>query len=1634
MMYQFLDEFKTYSFNEACSKMTIQIEDTLYDYLKILNLKSIQEMDVFFALLEVDSNTVCAKKMVDVGGWRCVDCAKNNNIIFCQDCWSKMKDRHKDHNVVFINEVSGTCDCGDHNCIDRQYFCPKHKGTIERKEEINAYINRVLGEKLAQRIKEVNERMFNNMFNFFMKAMADKKTKEKAFNEVVNKFANCFGILCEMSSACNFIICDLLLKKYPNKTKHTCIDIEGKNGKMIKSSFFNHDCICPFIRYLLEFWPGKKQKVLYNLAYNYKLKKYIGIYYFFFYNEYLKNCIMDFEEISVQIIFKDVIEIACNIPGLIDTAYDGMVDIFKLIVNYDSKNKFNPNQPLLTQTLFFFAKSNKFTFLKEIIHSLKCDTLYLMKPIALNYLSNNTNIMKKLIKLTSIIQNINPVLAIYPHPSAKESKYQVEILDVEIWLLDIFSLYVSIFNFDNSESVKAIFAYFTKKIKNPKIVLKEDEYTFHITLYRAFSIFLNRYCFHEANKNNTDILKSLQNVYKLMPDFLKCSKEMIKSVYKVFGFITACEEGFFTYYGNEMARYEYLYYLYPEFFYRDFCLLKYLLSIKENAEFLGFNNILRLCQVEKSYKPIEDNILKSDKYIEPSRWIFGDVKMYLKFSSKILFIILSLLRNNTSLIWNLSASYESLKGNKIEDKLIKDVLTKEENTFFELTKELIINEILIKENLASFTEITDSIFLCLKDFFGEQKIKNLIISLTNKTLTIEKKAKFSLKDELLYYLDLNYIIYPIYKSKAEKYISDFKSKIVSIFNIHFYPVNKYELKLILENYNRLYFNDKNFDFLFKFTTFILTQNGYEILIEYFLSVLLNYLSTFLCVESDHFVFLRENLNTDNIIQVLENNNLKDEVKKSYCQFIVKKFKEQETDVFSMDPEKKLIAEEPKNISKVVLQNENNVQPVKKSAKMSMKEKMKNKFKKKNNVLNDKLGVDKIIVEEVKKGTESCIYCLKPIIDDDITKPFGVIGDFMCDNYTSNAFFQTIRKEYKIHYDKDMKLPAFEQIYYQPLERRSIRIISCNHYIHFACFFEKFMNKNLRNSLGIFSCPLCNRLNETFVPMLTQYTDEQTHHYLKGFDFNFVFVYGKEHLEEYEKGIKDALAKKEKKEEKKEEKNDKEDKKENAEDKSDDEAEKGLDFLDNIFGDIKKDIVINKEGEKFRKDFPDFVNSCKHFVEGFIGMKSGIRSVDIEDIFIRPLVGKFSTAIAIQYRDFFCYLDNIEEKNFSINLWKNFVLSMKLMMKLDIIIKEKYFLRLYKMLNEFIKLKFETPIKDIIQLDNVKLKTCEILLLLSIIFDYSTIEGYEKYIIYMVLPIYAFGFFLRDIYYLTSFNFNQKVFLEQLTSEKMYNFLNNDRTLNSIIVQVAKELVYTKIVMNKNIDADKLTYELNDNLDLLNLPSLKYKSFLEIMDELEVLIQSDANDPQRRHLYDNFKLNNDYKQVFQFILDEHIKATNEKSCDKVLSPSLFGSCLPCIFKFIDLPELAIDFEYNSYNLLCQICKVRGKRALICLDCGKKVCDSRSCLAKFQGEEMPSFIAHCKICGGGRTAYLQSDDCSVLFISNKAVFKKFVPLYVNEFGEGINKRTFGKEYKLNKDEVKKALKMFTEYSYSNAEIIT
>ena len=56
---------------------------------------------------------------------------------------------------------------------------------------------------------------------------------------------------------------------------------------------------------------------------------------------------------------------------------------------------------------------------------------------------------------------------------------------------------------------------------------------------------------------------------------------------------------------------------------------------------------------------------------------------------------------------------------------------------------------------------------------------------------------------------------------------------------------------------------------------------------------------------------------------------------------------------------------------------------------------------------------------------------------------------------------------------------------------------------------------------------------------------------------------------------------------------------------------------------------------------------------------------------------------------------------------------------------------------------------------------------------------------------------------------------------------------------------------------------------------------------------------------------------------------------------------------------------------------------------------------------------------------------MFVSKGKYFKKYIPLYVNELGEGITKDNFGKEFKLNHERVKFVFKMFEEYGYSNGE---
>ena len=189
--------------------------------------------------------------MESVGGWRCLDCIKNENTIFCQNCWSQMKQQHINHRIIYLTSVNGTCDCGDPNTIDKKYFCPKHKGPMTIENEINEYKNKCLGEKVSNELKKINQVMFKDMAKYVIRAIQEKKTNDKIFTGIVSNFIDFITTPSMTSKACMHIIAELLLENYPFKTKHVCLQLKEGKAKLIKSSLFSHDCTCPFIRLLI---------------------------------------------------------------------------------------------------------------------------------------------------------------------------------------------------------------------------------------------------------------------------------------------------------------------------------------------------------------------------------------------------------------------------------------------------------------------------------------------------------------------------------------------------------------------------------------------------------------------------------------------------------------------------------------------------------------------------------------------------------------------------------------------------------------------------------------------------------------------------------------------------------------------------------------------------------------------------------------------------------------------------------------------------------------------------------------------------------------------------------------------------------------------------------------------------------------------------------------------------------------------------------------------------------------------------------------------------------------------------------------------------------------------------------------
>ena len=1563
------------------SKIASQFKDCYYEILKLFSCSNGTELINKLKGLEYEAGSVCARKMIKIGGWKCTDCEKNANSIVCQQCWSKVKDKHKDHDIKFNISTNGTCDCGDPNTLSSSLFCPKHKGPLTKEEDIQNYINKNFSKELIQSFEKSIEKFFDNLLPYIVDNIENKKNNPGFRNNMIF-YVELINVLTN-NSAIMHILSKIFLKNYKYKTKHFCLLFNDNEIKLIKNKE-EHDCCCPLIRLLMSAWGGENQDVLFRFLLNYKLRKTMGVLYFLLNERFMKYFIGDFGEMSVQYIFEDVCTTTVLTPGLIEFYFESIFQIIQYFTNEDYNFTEEDECPLAQkiQSLkneeeeYNLILAQKFTNLKNFIQRIFYDNIYLIKPESAKYLGNNIIVYKKLIDILTLFHNINQIESYYPHKFGfyKES-FDSNIINAENYILLLFDLYVSILNFDNEIMVKTLFEYFSDIIVNKKFKqLNDNEFSFHYSLYRGFSIFLNRYCFHYINSiKSNDINDGYKNAIKYITNFKTFGEIILKDLFKILGYMNACGENFLNYYGELMPYYEIYYCEQEEFILRDFCLLRFILSEKVFQSFFSISNIYKVSSLENTYNIMEKYFFSKDS-IPPNENILEEEDYYkfMKFNGKILKLILNMIRDNKSFIWQLGCSYQLLKNGKMSNNLTKNIILNDKKNINEICKQIIINEIISKENLNTYSNIMDSIFESIRDVFGQEEIEKLILSMTNKTLTINKKAKFSVKDEYLKYLDINSVYDFRQKSNIQKYINNFKKEKISIYNTYFYPFIKYENNLQNNIYKNFFFYQENFDIIFKLTELLITNEKYNVFQQFFLSELIYYWNIFFYVfeennknqEYKSFV-IKNKTRIQQLVFILKNNSLNDNSLKDYCLSVVEKITKNElfTDMkFNKDNN---------------IQNENKIE--KKLNKSSIKDKLKNTFKNKFIQLEKVYNTEAIKIEN--KINEPCIYCLKPIEPNNILNLYGKVGNLVKDYLFSNSFYQTVEKEYK----KNNIKVEFSEIYTSIEKTKGFNIYSCNHFIHNSCFLKLVQNSSTEK------CPLCHQNVDLFIPCLTQYNNKDFYSILKGYTLS--------------------------------------------------EKTKNNISIDDIMDNNKFMISLSEEEKNNIQKFKELIDNKDTKIYELIKFSKGYLFVFMQDIEIdkddkdnkniitEKLIEKCSEA----FGNFLDFLENYDDKKNMLEHWKNLILIIRLLMKLD----ELDYLTAFNQLNDLLtKIEFLNEINfcDMILRDSLKPLLFQILFLISILFDYETIDGYEKYIMKFFLPLYSVQYFVRQILINNKLEFDLVIIENNYNLDKYNQYLQTNKNISNVLKYISRNIMLMNYLIRHNDDKEQksinsinnddiISFDINICLEKIGLSNYKSKSLYEII-YMQDLIQEKKNGKIIDLFFGQHIPN---IKIIDFLTEKYIYAIKEYNINvtKFISPNLLGSCLPIEYNFINLQSFAIDFQYHFFEIPCRYCRKIGYPSLVCLTCGKKICNTK----EIPCYVMNPIVEHNDECGGGRNIFINTVNYKAVLMDNKYICEIDIPFYVNKFGECIDSNATTKDIKLNEEEIKKALKTFINYTWTN-----
>ena len=1652
--------------NNETQKINLYLLESIKNFHKLFNNNLLDFDDAlkYLEKISIPNKCVCAGVIETIPGWRCVDCSKYENAIYCTDCFKKSKHLHKGHLLYFLYSSGGMCDCGDPDSLE--LFCPEHSGPFSDQNQIDEYISKVFSKDVLNNLKLFFDEFFLIFSKYFiltekLELFYNENFKEKFDNikeeqkdlcnerdyitSLKNNFCLVFQNLIDflrLISQKNLGMLHLLATYFIKNhlegqkleedylTTHRCIKMNQNEINIFNTDGQNHICGCPFLRLLISNWreeikskENENEEFLLSFPHNLPLKRSFCILFFFLYKINLLNNNSDILYNRNQFYAEDFTQLIGIKSELIEETYE---------IFYNYLKKYIKSNLLRDQ--YGSIDEEKVNNIKIKSRFMETDTKYYSKPKMKSLMNEKTIVIKKMIDCICLIHNELEFKSIVPHPQFQNKKESIDLLNIEIALLSTIeeiNLFIDWNKFDN---VKEIFKYIIYKILNQEKegikILNENEYSFHLCLYRCFSLLLNCFCFNYAINNNVRIIDSIEyaknNFFNSKEEIESFVQKIFYDYFRLFGFLAGCKYGYFNYYEG-LNNYPFIYFNDKRTLNIDFTLLKYLLVISEKN--LDINYFLKQSNIEDIYSSFfkifyskesskgendnninnandnnnidvkmiieedissngqiqqQSNLFKLDKQLKQIE--YNNMVLYWKFLFELIIIFL---KDDSTPYWSLIRFYEETVSSQTKRELFNKIKKNEYamEDLKNILKEKIIHEIIANENLINLRKLKKDLENYLQLLFEESEFDKVIEELTLNKMDGETKI-FFLKDNYLNNLDMNYYINPKDKSKAQRYIMEFKKDIVQLSNNYFFNPSKLTFDLFMINYEKILLDRNNLELIIQVIEKLLSNNqneneAYKIksIKNSLLPTLLNYLSMFSIINSKSFIEFKIE-NKDLINKLLEifsqslkanksNEILEKEFQKNIKELMNKLnyFEAIYTDINGdlskldnynyntkyIDFLKAKKYNPNKNIINVTNLNDENEMIIRKQHTKNLKDKLKMKMKKNTHNFLENLQKDIEIQKEINEGNKEvekkenepkdeimCFFCRNPILLNSFETAYGKTGQLIKDFFYINSIKATVRNELsEIKADQNKAYGNSFDYGNNKFEDKSGRIISCGHYFHDSCFKKGCSRLSY---IKTFNCPICLKEQNILIPPLNNFQEKYS--FLKSEKMQEVF----EDLNELE------------------------------EKKSDDESK------------LFRDIIFT------------FLNDLNLLI------KNNNNNPIIYKIFLDKIFNNFISFFNF-YENVFYFEGTTFHKQQQIDNIQNIILCLRYLMKIqyinkneiiDYIKKEIYYLLKGISINENIMEYFRDMHYNIL--------FEKILLSLCILFDFDEIRPIIQYIIYIFLPYFSFGYYLRYI-------IANEISINEIDINHYNNYLkNNNQQMIKYFHSFMEKFAFIKLIMDFNEKKNDVVNSIN------HFTTEKLFSFIGL-DKLYIILLDGKKEINFEYMFlllpNTFNLNdiffNQFKDEFDYsriinLLMVNIKIGNYKS---IWSKEFIINFSPIKFDFIHLDNNIFDWIEKTLEQKCSICSKTTKYDYICLVCGNKICHTKTCNKHYE---------HTRKCGGNSSIFIDMDNMKSIVFNLYSSSQHFFPLYVNENGVGPNGYEIGNEFKLSEEKIKLAIKNY------------